>query len=205
MTSVSKLFLISAASGTGKSSLINSAINKIQKLGQKVELSISYTTRKERSDNQDYYYFIDKFDFQDKLNKNFFLEHAKVHGNMYGTSREFVEEKLLEGINLILEIDVQGVQSIKNKMFPCESIFLLPPSIQSLKDRLEIRGTNTKANIDLRIKNAYKEISHAKNYDHILINDDFDECCNNLVSIILGENDFPTDSKTEMFLKKLLN
>ena len=108
MTSVSKLFLISAASGTGKSSLINSAINKIQKLGQKVELSISYTTRKERSDNQDYYYFIDKLDFQDKLNKNFFLEHAKVHGNMYGTSREFVEEKLLEGINLILEIDVQG-------------------------------------------------------------------------------------------------
>ena len=71
MTSVSKLFLISAASGTGKSSLINSAINKIQKLGQKVELSISYTTRKERSDNQDYYFFIDKFDFQDKLNKNY--------------------------------------------------------------------------------------------------------------------------------------
>ena len=118
---------------------------------------------------------------------------------MYGTSREFVQEKLLQGINLILEIDVQGVQSIKNKTFPCESIFLLPPSMQSLSDRLQSRGTNSRDNIDLRIKNAYSEIFHAKKYDHILINDDFEECCKNLVSIIQGENAFPFDDAKKCF------
>lgn len=204
MTAESKLFLISAASGTGKSSLINSAMNELENIGKKVELSISYTTRDERSDNQDFYFFISKENFQDKINDNFFLEHAEVHGNMYGTSREFVQEKLFQGINLILEIDVQGVQSIKNKTFPCESIFLLPPSMQSLSDRLHSRGTNSRDNIDLRIKNAYSEIFHAKKYDHILINDDFEECCKNLVSIIQGENAFPFDDAKEMFLKKLL-
>ena len=100
MTVESKLFLISAASGTGKSSLINSAMTELENIGKKVELSISYTTRDERSDNQDFYFFISKENFQDKINDNFFLEHAEVHGNMYGTSREFVQEKLSLGLLL---------------------------------------------------------------------------------------------------------
>ena len=124
-----KLFLISAASGTGKSSLINAVLDNLNSKNFNVELSISHTTRKKRGGSQDYYTFTSEDDFKNKVSNDFFLEHALVHGNFYGTSKDFVETKIAEGINIILEIDVKGVQQIKSTTFPHESIFLLPPSI----------------------------------------------------------------------------
>ena len=140
-----------------------------------------------------------------KVSNDFFLEHALVHGNFYGTSKDFVETKIAEGINIILEIDVQGVQQIKSTNFPHESIFLLPPSIESLIERLNERGTNSKESIELRLSNAMKEIPSCKDYDHILVNDVFEDCCNDLARIITGEDSFPMNSKKELFLTKLLN
>ena len=118
-----KLFLISAASGTGKSSLINAVLDNLNSKNFNVELSISHTTRKKRGGSQDYYIFTSEDDFKNKVSNDFFLEHALVHGNFYGTSKDFVETKIAEGINIILEIDVQGVQQIKSTNFPHESIF----------------------------------------------------------------------------------
>ncbi len=164
-----KLFLISAASGTGKSSLINAVLDNLNSKNFNVELSISHTTRKKRGGSQDYYIFTSEDDFKNKVSNDFFLEHALVHGNFYGTSKDFVETKIAEGINIILEIDVQGVQQIKSTNFPHESIFLLPPSIESLTERLNERGTNSKESIELRLSNAMKEIPSCKDYDHILV------------------------------------
>ena len=200
-----KLFLISAASGTGKSSLINAVLDNLNSRNFNVELSISHTTRKKRGGSQDYYIFTSEDDFKNKVSNDFFLEYALVHGNLYGTSKDFVETKIAEGINIILEIDVQGVQQIKSTNFPHESIFLLPPSIDSLTERLNERGTNSKESIELRLSNAMKEIPSCNNYDHILINDVFEDCCNDLARIITGEDSFPMNSKKELFLTKLLN
>ena len=200
-----KLFLISAASGTGKSSLINAVLDNLNSRNFNVELSISHTTRKKRGGSQDYYIFTSEDDFKNKVSNDFFLEYALVHGNLYGTSKDFVETKIAEGINIILEIDVQGVQQIKSTNFPHESIFLLPPSIDSLTERLNERGTNSKESIELRLSNAMKEIPSCNNYDHILVNDVFEDCCNDLARIITGEDSFPMNSKKELFLTKLLN
>ena len=200
-----KLFLISAASGTGKSSLINAVLDNLKSRNFNVELSISHTTRKKRGGSQDYYIFTSEDDFKNKVSNDFFLEYALVHGNLYGTSKDFVETKIAEGINIILEIDVQGVQQIKSTNFPHESIFLLPPSIDSLTERLNERGTNSKESIELRLSNAMKEIPSCNNYDHILVNDVFEDCCNDLARIITGEDSFPMNSKKELFLTKLLN
>ena len=200
-----KLFLISAASGTGKSSLINAVLDNLNSRNFYVELSISHTTRKKRGGSQDYYIFTSEDDFKNKVSNDFFLEYALVHGNLYGTSKDFVETKIAEGINIILEIDVQGVQQIKSTNFPHESIFLLPPSIDSLTERLSERGTNSKESIELRLSNAMKEIPSCNNYDHILVNDVFEDCCNDLARIITGEDSFPMNSKKELFLTKLLN
>ena len=200
-----KLFLISAASGTGKSSLINAVLDNLNSRNFYVELSISHTTRKKRGGSQDYYIFTSEDDFKNKVSNDFFLEYALVHGNLYGTSKDFVETKIAEGINIILEIDVQGVQQIKSTNFPHESIFLLPPSIDSLTERLNERGTNSKESIELRLSNAMKEIPSCNNYDHILVNDVFEDCCNDLARIITGEDSFPMNSKKELFLTKLLN
>ena len=200
-----KLFLISAASGTGKSSLINAVLDNLNSRNFNVELSISHTTRKKRGGSQDYYIFTSEDDFKNKVSNDFFLEYALVHGNLYGTSKDFVETKIAEGINIILEIDVQGVQQIKSTNFPHESIFLLPPSIDSLTERLNERGTNSKESIELRLSNAMKEIPSCNNYDHILVNDVFEDCCGDLVRIITGEDSFPMNPKKELFLTKLLN
>ena len=200
-----KLFLISAASGTGKSSLINAVLDNLNSRNFNVELSISHTTRKKRGGSQDYYIFTSEDDFKNKVSNDFFLEYALVHGNLYGTSKDFVETKIAEGINIILEIDVQGVQQIKSTNFPHESIFLLPPSIDSLTERLNERGTNSKESIELRLSNAMKEIPSCNDYDHILVNDVFEDCCNDLARIITGEDSFPMNSKKELFLTKLLN
>ncbi|KRO34112.1 MAG: hypothetical protein ABR59_03955, partial [SAR86 cluster bacterium BACL1 MAG-120507-bin14] len=156
----SNLFLVSAPSGTGKSTLINSVLDKAAQFNFPLELSISYTTRIPRVGETDtnHYFFVSPEEFIAKKEANFFLECAEVHGNWYGTSADFVKSKLDAGISLILEIDVQGFRLIDDLAFNYESIFILPPSMQALEDRIKQRGDKDLSAINLRLENAKKEL-----------------------------------------------
>ena len=205
----SNLFLISAPSGTGKSTLINSVLDRAHKSKFPLELSISYTTRKPRvgETDSDHYFFISPEEFARKKESNFFLEHAEVHGNWYGTSIEFVQSKLDNGISLILEIDVQGYRQINSLSLPYESIFILPPSIRALEERIKNRGDNDLASINLRLENAKKELICASEYSNMIINDSFAVASDTLYQIITQEKAIiePNDKELEQFLAKLLS
>ena len=204
-----KLFLVSAPSGAGKSSLIEAVLASAKQSDLALELSISYTTRSPRKgeSNGNQYFFISEEDFINKKNSNFFLEHAKVHDNWYGTSADFVESKLSSGINLILEIDVQGFRQINELDIKYESIFILPPSIYSLEERIKSRGDEDLEAINLRLKNAKDELAYANEYKHIIINDLFDDAENELFGIIAQEKSFNRQNTEEVqqFLAQLLS
>ena len=204
-----KLFLVSAPSGAGKSSLIDAVLASAKQSDLALELSISYTTRSPRKgeSNGNQYFFISEEDFIDKKNSNFFLEYAKVHGNWYGTSVDFVESKLSSGINLILEIDVQGFRQINELEIKYESIFILPPSIYSLEERIKSRGDEDIESINLRLKNAKDELAYAKEYKHIIINDSFEDAEKELFNIIAQENSANKQNieEVQQFLAQLLS
>ena len=205
----SNLFLISAPSGTGKSTLINSVLDRAHKSKFPLELSISYTTRKPRvgETDSDHYFFISPEEFARKRESNFFLEYAEVHGNWYGTSIEFVQSKLDNGISLILEIDVQGYRQINSMSLDYESIFILPPSIRALEERIKNRGDNDLASINLRLENAKKELICASEYSNMIINDSFEVASDTLYQIITQEKPIiqPNHKELEQFLDKLLS
>ena len=204
-----KLFLVSAPSGAGKSSLIDSALARANKSDLPLELSVSYTTRLPRKgeSNANEYFFVSKKDFLDKKNSNFFLEFAEVHGNLYGTSVDFVESKLSLGVNLILEIDVQGFRQINDLSMNYESIFILPPSIHSLEERIRNRGDEDLNAIDLRLKNAKDELTHASEYKHLIVNDSFNKAADELFNII-AQNESSNqinNEEVQQFLAQLLS
>jgi|TARA_B100000959_G_C14877879_1_gene581220 guanylate kinase len=204
-----KLFLVSAPSGAGKSSLIDAVLATANQSDLPLELSISYTTRSPRKgeSNGNQYFFISEEDFLDKKNSDFFLEHAEVHGNWYGTSVDFVESKLSSGVNLILEIDVQGFRQINDLSLNHDAIFILPPSIHSLEERIKSRGDEDLESINLRLKNAKDELTYANEYKHIIINDSFDDAQKELFSIISQENPVNKQNREEVqqFLAQLLS
>ena len=204
-----KLFLVSAPSGAGKSSLIDAVLATANQSDLPLELSISYTTRSPRKgeSNGNQYFFISEEDFLDKKNSDFFLEHAEVHGNWYGTSLDFVQSKLSSGINLILEIDVQGFRQINDLSLNHDAIFILPPSIHSLEERIKSRGDEDLESINLRLKNAKDELTYANEYKHIIINDSFDDAQKELFSIISQENPVNKQNREEVqqFLAQLLS
>jgi guanylate kinase len=204
-----KLFLVSAPSGAGKSSLIDAVLAKANQSHLPLELSISYTTRSPRKgeSNGNQYFFISEEEFIDKKNSNFFLEHAEVHGNWYGTSVDFVQSKLSSGVNLILEIDVQGFRQINDLSLNYDSIFVLPPSIHSLEERIKTRGDEDLDSINLRLKNAKDELAYAKEYKHIIINDSFEDAERELFSIIAQENPANQQNieEVQQFLAQLLS
>jgi len=197
-----KLFLVSAPSGAGKSSLINAVLAKANQSHLPLELSISYTTRSPRKgeSNGKQYFFISKEDFLDKKNSNFFLEYAAV-------SLDFVQSKLSAGVNLILEIDVQGFRQINDLSLNYDSIFILPPSIHSLEERIKTRGDEDLESINLRLKNAKDELAYATEYNHIIINDSFDDAKNELFNVIAQENQINERNMEEVqqFLAQLLS
>jgi len=205
----SKLFLVSAPSGTGKSTLINSVLAKADKSKFPLELSISYTTRTPRVGETDsnHYFFISPEEFAIKKESNFFLEYAEVHGNWYGTSIEFVQSKLNKGISLILEIDVQGYRQINKLSLEYESIFILPPSITALEERIKKRGDNDLASINLRLENAKKELICASEYKNMIINDSFIDASDTLYQIITQEQPIiqSNNKELEQFLAQLLS
>ena len=204
-----KLFLVSAPSGAGKSSLIDAVLAKANQSHLLLELSVSYTTRSPRKgeSNGNQYFFISEEEFIEKKNSNFFLEHAKVHDNWYGTSLDFVQSKLSSGVNLILEIDVQGFRQINDLSFSYDSIFILPPSMHSLEERIKSRGDEDLESINLRLRNAKEELAYANEYKHIIINDSFDDAENELFGIIAQEKSFNRQNieEVQQFLAQLLS
>ena len=187
MLNNSKLIIFAAPSGAGKSSLIK----KIIEISEgKLDLSVSATTRLPRKGEihgKDYFFISDN-EFDELKNKDAFIECANVHGHQYGTLKSFVQEKLEEGTSVILDIDVQGFAQIRDSIGDTVSVFIIPPSLDELKNRLTLRGLDTDEVIEKRLLNSLEELKHAKYFDHIVLNDNFDNALDQLSSIIFKEN-----------------
>jgi guanylate kinase len=168
------IFIISAPSGTGKTTVINEFLKKHKK---DFVLSISVTTRKPRINEKDGrdYYFISKEKFKEYIKKNKFLEYAKILDNYYGTLKSTVLKSINRGLNVIMDIDVQGAAKIRKKVQKCITIFLKPPSLEELKNRLFKRKTETKKEALRRIQLAKKELKEQKKYDYIITNKDIND------------------------------
>ena len=169
---IGNLIIVSAPSGAGKSSLVNAVLGEISG----VQLSVSHTTRAPRPGEADgrEYHFVDVAQFTEMAGRGVFLEHALVHGNHYGTSREWIAATRAADVDIILEIDWQGAQQVR-RMFPdAVSVFVLPPSMQELERRLRSRGQDDEQAIRRRMANAAEEIAHLGEFEYVIINKDFD-------------------------------
>ncbi|MFT5007487.1 MAG: guanylate kinase [Reinekea sp.] len=175
------LYIIAAPSGAGKSSLVNAVIARLPF----VSLSISHTTRAMRPGEEDgaHYHFTSPADFVERVGRGEFLEHAQVFDNYYGTSQTYVQSQLDAGHDVILEIDWQGAQQVRQLMPGCRSIFILPPSKAALQERLEKRQQDSAAVISRRMLDAVSEMSHYGDFDYLIINDDFYKALDDLSAI----------------------
>ena len=179
------LFVVSAPSGAGKTSLVRALLAA----EPEVRLSISYTTRRPRpgeADGRDYH-FVTPDDFERMLEAGEFLESATVHGNRYGTSQKWIQSELSLGHDVLLEIDWQGAQQVRKLMRGVVSIFILPPSLEALQERLVGRGQDSEEVIARRLDAAREEMSHGAEFEYAIINDDFDRAARDLTSIIRAE------------------
>ena len=175
------LFIISAPSGAGKTTLVKAVLQQFRD----VLYSISYTTRKPRVEERDGidYHFISKQDFKKGIHKGRWAEWAEVYGNYYGTSVEFIEKSLSSGCDILLDIDVQGTLQILEHYPDSVTIFILPPSMNALRKRLEMRGSDSQAVIEKRLLHARKEMTQKKMYRHIIVNDVLSEAIKELGAI----------------------
>ncbi len=181
------LFIVSAPSGAGKSSLIDALLKRFN-LDDKLRLSVSHTTRAPRPGEIDHvsYHFITNEEFEKLIERNAFYEYAHVFDHYYGTSREIVEQWLNEGKDVLLDIDWQGARQIRRQTPDAKGIFIVPPSLEELNRRLVTRATDAPEVIEKRMSKAISEISHYNEYDYVIVNDDFDESLLNMRSIILS-------------------
>jgi guanylate kinase len=179
------LFVVTAPSGAGKSSLIDALLKEDPRL----RLSVSYTTRAPRPGeaNGREYHFVDDQTFMAMLERGEFLESAEVHGYRYGTAQAVIREALARGQDLVLEIDWQGAQQVRRLHPDCIGVFILPPSVAELERRMRARGQDADAVIERRLASAEEEISHAPEFDYAIINKDFDEARRDLQAIIRVE------------------
>ncbi|MBS3804820.1 MAG: guanylate kinase [Oleiphilaceae bacterium] len=179
------LFVVSAPSGAGKTSLVGALLEQDERLS----VSVSHTTRPRRSGEQDgvNYHFVDREGFEAMIERHEFLEHANVFGNYYGTSRTWVEQTLSSGMDVVLEIDWQGAVQVRNLMPACVGIFILPPSPEVLRARLTNRGTDEPEVVARRLREASEECRHALEFDYLVINDDFDTALTELNSIVAAQ------------------
>jgi guanylate kinase len=178
------LYIISAPSGAGKTSLVGRLIQ----IDPLIRVSISTTTRAIRPGERDgvNYFFVDQASFQAKVAANEFLEHAKVFNNHYGTTKTSVIDQLNAGQDVILEIDWQGAQQVRHIFPQASGIFIMPPSLEELQRRLTGRGTDSDEVIAHRMDQAVAEMSHYAEFDYVVINDDFDAALNQLHSIFIA-------------------
>ena len=182
-----KLFVISAPSGTGKTSLINATLE--DENAKKTKLGISCTTREKRAEEKDQlsYFFISKEEFEDKIKNDDFLEYAEVFGNFYGTPREWVLNSLSNKENVILELDIQGALQVKEAFPDTRTIFIIPPSYDDLSSRLSKRAQDSQEEIKKRLKEAKKEVEIGKKFDQIIVNDNFSLALEDLKKFIFTE------------------
>lgn len=186
MNEKGKLIVISGPSGSGKSTVVNKAIQ-----GRKdMCFSTSVTTRSPRPgevDGKDYF-FIDPQRFQEMVERDELLEHAQYVSHSYGTPRAFVEQKLNDGLNVILDIEVQGARQVREKMKDAVLIFIVPPSLEELRRRLVNRGTDAADVIEARLQRASEELKEADLYDYLIINDDLETAAREFTSILTAEH-----------------
>ena len=181
------LYIVSAPSGAGKSSLIAALIKQLSQ--HKAQVSISHTTRQPRPGEQHgvHYYFSSVTEFEQLIEQGLFLEYAHVFGNYYGTSIPMIERTLAQGIDVFLDIDWQGAQQVRSKMPNCKSIFILPPSLQELEQRLIGRGQDSVETIAARMTKAISEITHYHEYDYLIINENFEQALDEIKAILVAE------------------
>lgn len=178
------LFILSAPSGAGKTSLVS----KLTENDQHIQVSVSSTTRPQRPGEEDgiNYHFLSIDEFESKVTQQDFLEHAQVFDNYYGTSKSSVEKQLAEGKDVILEIDWQGAQQVRKLLPEAISIFILPPSLKALEQRLKNRATDSEEVIARRMKDAVSEMQHYSEFDYLVINNHFDIALEALHTIFLA-------------------
>tara|TARA_B100001778_G_scaffold330646_1_gene333485 strand:+ start:737 stop:1351 length:615 start_codon:yes stop_codon:yes gene_type:complete len=179
-----KLFVISAPSGTGKTSLIKSLLE--DPMSSNTKLGISCTTREKRPKEKDgiSYFFISEEEFKERVNNKNFLEYAEVFGNLYGTPKDWVLSILAKDENVILELDIQGALQVKETFPNTQTIFIIPPSYEDLTKRLEQRAQDSTEEIQRRLKEARKEITIGKDFDQIIVNNNFDDALGDLKKFI---------------------
>lgn len=193
-----KLFILSGPSGAGKGTICKQLLEETD-----VELSVSMTTRKPRIGETEgvSYYFVEKEDFLSKIQKNGFLEYAEVYGNYYGTPKAPVIEKLAAGVDVILEIDMQGALKVKENYPNGVFIFILPPSMAELRKRLTGRGTETAEAIEMRLGETLKELSYIDKYDYCVVNGQLSEAVARVKSIVVAEHSKVTFTADELISK----
>ncbi len=179
------LYIFSAPSGAGKTSLLSELVKQTENL----VISVSHTTRAMRpgEENGVHYHFVDQPAFKSMIDAGVFLEHAQVFDNFYGTSQQAIEAQLAQGLDVILEIDWQGARQVRERMPGTVSVFILPPSREALQDRLKGRGQDSDEVIARRMRDAINEMSHFAEYDFIVVNDDFDQALQELRAVVTAQ------------------
>ena len=177
-----RLIVISAPSGAGKTSLVNALLERDKRLA----VSVSHTTRRKRRDEVDgeHYFFVDADTFASMRDEGAFLEHATVFGNAYGTAHEQLERTLADGRDVVLEIDWQGAAQVRGRFPDALSVFVIPPSMEALLQRLRVRGQDGAKEIERRWRQAVDDISHHDEFHYVVVNNDFDEAVEKLADII---------------------
>lgn len=181
-----KLFVFTGPSGTGKGTILG----KVLQAEPRLRLSVSATTRSPRAGEQDgvHYWFMDQSTFEEKIEQNAFLEYACYVGNYYGTPEQPVNDQLAAGYDVVLEIEVQGAMQIHQKRPDAVMVFVAPPSIAELENRLQGRGTEDAAKVAARLAQAQKELTYQNQFDYVIVNDVLDEAVADLRSILRAEH-----------------
>ncbi len=176
------LYIISAPSGAGKTSLVKALLEEVDL----VEVSVSYTTRVKRPGEREGvdYHYVDQDTFQQMIAEEQFIEHAEVFGNYYGTSKRQIKEKLKAGIDIILEIDWQGAQQVRTQFDSCTNVFILPPSREELLSRLTERGQDSSDVINKRMNESIEQMSHYNEFEYLIVNDQFSHALGELKALV---------------------
>jgi guanylate kinase len=199
-----KLFVIAAPSGAGKTSLVKALLERMPEL----HVSISHTTRNKRPTEVAgrEYYFTSVPEFEHLVQRDEFLEHARVFDNYYGTARQPVDAELANGNDVVLEIDWQGARQVRKAMPECKTIFILPPSRRALEDRLRNRATDSSEVIERRLRDAVGDMTHWREFDYVVVNDNFEHAVGELIRIVSGDDENLRAGRPELqpLLRELL-